>query len=239
MAHERGEQRVLRAAQVDRPSVDGRLPRGVVDRDGAAPQDRLHVVIDAPQHRLGPRHYLVGVERFDHVVIGAAVQAGDAIGVGFAGREHDDRYGRFAAQDAAHLHPVEARQHQIEHDQVRAVRAGKGDAGASVAGDFGAEPGAFEMDLEPVGDPRLVFDDQNRAPRHDASLTGAMRRLTRTRRPVDSSPAHTGVRSGGLSHRVRRPVRVPSRVRRLVRPPSRVRPPLPVRSRLPGGRSSR
>ena len=74
------------------------------------------------QHRVNARDELARVERLRQVIVGAHLEADDAIDFLAFRRQHDDRH-RFAgaAQSAADGQPVLARQHQVEHDQVRRV----------------------------------------------------------------------------------------------------------------------
>ena len=59
------------------------------------------------------------IARLGEVVVGAELQAHDAVGVLAHGRQHDDRRAAFAVgEPAADRQPVLARQHDVEHDQV-------------------------------------------------------------------------------------------------------------------------
>ena len=76
----------------------------------------------AAQHRVDARHQLARVEGLGQVVVGAHLQADDAVDVVALGGEHDDRgRGRLRAQAAADRQAVLARQHQVEHHQVVAL----------------------------------------------------------------------------------------------------------------------
>ncbi len=63
-----------------------------------------------------------GLKGFGEVIVGAHLEADDAIDVFALRRQHDDRHG-FArgTQPAADREPVLAGQHQVEHDEVRRV----------------------------------------------------------------------------------------------------------------------
>ena len=65
-------------------------PRGV-DEDLADPQRPGAPAVAAAQDRAHPRDHLLDVERLDDVVVGAAVEAAQAVGVGAAAAEHDHR----------------------------------------------------------------------------------------------------------------------------------------------------
>ena len=73
-----------------------------------------------------------GRERLHDVVVGAEPQADDAVGLLAAGGQQDDRRGRSRprAQPAHHLQPVDAGQHEVEHDEVGA----RSPAASSAAG---------------------------------------------------------------------------------------------------------
>ncbi len=82
----------------------------------------------APRERAQAREQLLERERLHEVVVGAAVEAGDAVLDGVARGEHQDRRPHVvSAQAAADLEPVEARQHHVEHDDVVLGRAGHPD----------------------------------------------------------------------------------------------------------------
>ena len=70
------------------------------------------------KQRAHPREKLVVGERLDEIVVGTGVQAGDAVGDGVAGGQHQDRDVRSGAQPPAHLDAVDARQHHVEDDEV-------------------------------------------------------------------------------------------------------------------------
>ncbi len=76
----------------------------------------------AAQHRVDARDELARIERLGQVVVGAHLEADDAIDVLALGRQHDDRHRLAgAAQAPAHGETVFAGQHEVEHDQVRRV----------------------------------------------------------------------------------------------------------------------
>ena len=60
-------------------------------------------------------------------------------------------------------HAVETGKHQIEDYQVRNQVAGHAQAGLAVMSDLGVESRTLEVHLDPVCDPRIVFDYQYRA----------------------------------------------------------------------------
>ena len=81
----------------------------------------------AAHQRAHPRHELVRAERLRQVVVGADLEADDAVGLLGTGREHDDRNRRrlvrSAADETADLEAVDVRQHEIQDHQIGRPRA--------------------------------------------------------------------------------------------------------------------
>ncbi len=70
---------------------------GDVDHYVTDPQLLFTVAIDPTQPSPDPRHEFLGLERLDHIVVGACLEAGhDVVRVG-PGSEHDDRDAGFGA----------------------------------------------------------------------------------------------------------------------------------------------
>ena len=75
---------------------------------------------------LQPRLQLAHVVGLDQVVVGARLEPLDAVLDRVARGQHQDRRAvARAAQRAAHLHPVDVRQAEVEHDRVRHVGLGR------------------------------------------------------------------------------------------------------------------
>src|SRR5205085_99702 len=88
---------------------------------------------------------------FGDVVVGAKLEADDAVGFFSAGGEHDD--GDLAgsgvfAQVAADLQAVNAGHHQVEEDDVGGVLAGNLEAGAAVEGGHDVKAAFFEVEAD-------------------------------------------------------------------------------------------
>src|SRR4051794_18803229 len=117
----------------------------------------------APQDGVDAGNELGGREGLDHVVIGAEPQAVDAIGLTALGGQKDDRHARTAgrAQMTHDLEPTDARQHEIEHDEVGMPGRGAGERGVAVACGARVVVGALEVARDDLGDRRLVVDDEN------------------------------------------------------------------------------
>ena len=81
--------------------------------------ERRPAGVDAPQQRAQAGVELAQRERLDEVVVGAGVEAVDAVVDRVARGEHEHR-GAVAggAQPAADLEAVDARHHDVEHDRV-------------------------------------------------------------------------------------------------------------------------
>ena len=106
---------------LDRPAVevgqvaqrDRRLLRGTV---------RVRVTGSPAQGRPDAGDELRHLERLADVVVGARLEADDDVDRVSAGREHHDRRRGLAPDRAAHLEAVETRQHDVEQDEVGAIR---------------------------------------------------------------------------------------------------------------------
>jgi len=106
-------------------------------------------------------------EGLGEVVVGAGGQAGQLFVEGVAGGQHQHRR-RLAcllAQALAHLHAVQARQHQVQHDHVVAVLRGQAVAVQAVGGVIDFKTTAFEELADHFGDVAVVFDDQDQTGR--------------------------------------------------------------------------
>ena len=92
----------------------GRIEAEVADLEHRRPLHRR-----TAGQRAQPRQQLPEVERLRQVVVGAGVEAGDAVVDGVASSQH--QHGRpdaVASQAAADLEAVHSGQHHIEHDRV-------------------------------------------------------------------------------------------------------------------------
>ena len=157
-----------------------------------------------PQHRPDAQRQLLHAERLADVVVGAGLEAGDAV-VGVAqGGEHDDRHVRpvDVAQDAAHLQAAEAGQHHVEHDHVRSDCGGRARALGAAGGDLHRQSVALEVAAHDVAHLGVVLDDQHlvsflghRSPPRDQQGLGAGWRWRPATAGADA--ASSGGRSAG------------------------------------------
>jgi hypothetical protein len=101
------------------PGENSKAPKRCTPSSPGRPAGRRGA---AAQHGVDARHELARVEGLGQVVVGAHLQADDAVHLVALGGEHDDG-GRAArgAQAPADREPVLARQHQVEHQQVVAL----------------------------------------------------------------------------------------------------------------------
>src|SRR5581483_10252973 len=171
--------------ELDKRQLDG-LP---VALDGAARNvDHEPVELDtlvgpqleardlrAPEQRADARAKLTDRERLRDVVVRAELEPDHLVELVVAGREHDDRHAARGAQALADLEPVEPRQHDVEHDEVDALRGelaqrllpvGRLDNGVSVL---------LEREGEHLPDGVLVVDEEDRGGRIGHRSPGAAR----------------------------------------------------------------
>ncbi len=102
-------------------------------------------------------------EGFDHVVVGAGIEAGELLVERIARGQH--QHGRLAArfltQLFAKLQTVHAGQCQIEHDRVEVVDDGEMQSGYAVSGEIDDMSFVFEIIADVGGDIAVVFNDKN------------------------------------------------------------------------------
>ena len=103
---------------------DGCFASFDVDREVVEPQERAVAArsLRAPQHGTNPSDDLAWRERLRDVVVGAQIQADDAVRFLSAGGQHDDRHARDASQPREHLQPVDPREHEVEEHQPGLAR---------------------------------------------------------------------------------------------------------------------
>ena len=108
------------------------------------------------------RDELLHRERLHEVVVGADLERVDAVVLGAARGDDDDRRAdSLAPRLLDHLPAVEAGQHQVEHADVRPLVAQPRKAGLAVRDPDGVEPRRLEMTRHPLGDQVVVLDDQD------------------------------------------------------------------------------
>ena len=123
---EGGQQLELLRPELQGTAVEGHLSARCVDAEPVHLDDLrgLRFGLGTAEHGFHPGDQLPRVERLRHVIIGADLQAHDAVDVVAAGREDDDRDVAGLAELLADGQAVHLRHHDVEHDQVRADRPG-------------------------------------------------------------------------------------------------------------------
>ena len=119
---------------------------------------------DAAQQRGDPRGQLLRAERLGDVVVGAELEARDAIGFFAARRQHDDRDRRgrrIGAQRLADPQAVQPRQHQIEDDEIDRLAPQPRQHVAARRRRLDRVPRACQVMRDQLGDVGVVFDDEN------------------------------------------------------------------------------
>jgi hypothetical protein len=97
------------------------------------------------------------VERLGEVVVGADLEADDLVDVVVARGQHQDRHVGRRPDLAAHLEPVDVRQHQVEHNEVGLRRVGLLKRLGPVARDLDVVAGVLEVHRHERGDVPLVL----------------------------------------------------------------------------------
>ena len=119
----------LLGGQFDPHPGPGHFAMGEVEVEGA------HVeLVDpvttapAPQRGTDPGVELTHPEGFGDVIVGSLIECVDLAGLGTVGGQHDDGDVAVRPDGAAHLQAVGIGQSHVEDDDIRAFRAGGGDA---------------------------------------------------------------------------------------------------------------
>ena len=115
----------------------------------------------APQRRLHPRAELAQREGLGDVVVGAQLEAEDLVDLLGLGREHDDRHRGARAHAPAHLEAVQAREHDVEHDEVEGRLAEAGERLAAVGGLHDLVAVLAQREREQRLDRLLVVDEED------------------------------------------------------------------------------
>ncbi len=121
MADELQQQPQLGRRQVDLLAGQGDLERAPVDHEVAEGDAVGGGGLGAAQHGADAGVQDPGLDRLDHVVVGAGLQAHHDVEVVAPGREQDDRELVELAHAAADLDPVDAGQHDVEDRDLGAA----------------------------------------------------------------------------------------------------------------------
>src|SRR2546430_7226808 len=143
---------------------------GRVDQKAAAVDRRR---FGSAQDRANARRQFARIERFWQIIVRAHLEADDAVDILALGRQHQDRHPRAGAQPPTDRQPVFARQHDVEHHEVRLAEHGAEaiERRAAVA-HIDAKALAREIVAQQAPDLDIVLDDENmRALVHPNTLT--------------------------------------------------------------------
>ena len=117
----------------------------------------------ASQHRADPGDHLGAAERLDDVVVGAHLEADDAVELAPAGGQHHDRHVRVAPQRSADVTAVAVGKRQVQEDEVRLDALRQFERLGGGPGHHGLEALAFERLRERRRDRLLVLDEEDHA----------------------------------------------------------------------------
>jgi hypothetical protein len=115
----------------------------------------------AAQHRLDSGHKLAWAKRFGEVVVGANGEADDLVYLFRTRREHKDVGIGELAEPAAYLDAVHPREHEVQHDEVRALGADEVKGSQSIGGNEDSEPLVLEVTAHQFDEVRLVIDHEH------------------------------------------------------------------------------
>ncbi len=190
---EEEEEVELLRREPERAAVELDLARAGVERE-VVEREPLHGdrrESRAAQDGADARRELARRERLGDVVVGAELEADDAVGLLAAGGEHDHRQVALRPDPAAEREPVRSRQHHVEHDQVRRGALDQRAGGLAVPGLERVVALTLQVASDDVADDRLVVDDQHR--RHRAHSSGSVSTHLRWWRQAQSSRTEPSV----------------------------------------------
>ena len=161
MSEEELEQPVLGARQLDAPVAAPHVARRRVEREVGEAQ-ALRRRLDAPQQRPQAREQLAQGEGLDQVVVGAGVEAGDAVVDRVARGEHQDRRAVAGLAHApAHLEAVDVRHRDVQDDGVDLLARDAVERLAAVLGERHVVALEGQRPLHRRAQGRLVIDHQD------------------------------------------------------------------------------
>jgi len=160
-ADEGGQDLELVAGELERPAEVGDLPLRLVDLEAGVGRGRRKRAPRPAEDRLHPGRELPRAERLRDVVVGADLEADDAVDLTGARREEDDRRGMSLADLLAQVEPGDVGQADIDQDQVEALPRDERQDGQSLRETDGLQTFRLEDILKVVQDRGLVFDDED------------------------------------------------------------------------------
>jgi len=117
-----------------------------------------------PTHHVEPQDQLAHAERLGHVVLGAELEAGDAIGLAAARGQHDDRdlpRALLLAELARKRYTRHSGQHPVDQQQVGERIAHDAEGALGVAGAHDVVAGVLQVDRDQLLDRRFVFHQED------------------------------------------------------------------------------
>ena len=174
-------------APLDREAMGRR-----VEPERAAVEDRARVPRGAPDQGLDPGQHLLHLEGLGEVVVGARAQTHDLLAPGAAGGQ--DQHGHGAALLAPALQDREAVQHrqaEVEHDRIVRLGIAQEVPLLAIVREIDHETRRLQRPPRLLGDPVVVFHDQ------DPHGAGA------SRRPRARGTAPRARSARGSPHRTR------------------------------------
>src|SRR5581483_4392621 len=172
VSHEELEERELarREDEAARSAADlarQRVENDVADADGCGAGVRA----TAPEEGADARHELVGVERLREIVVGAGLEAADAIGDGGASAEHEGgRVDAHTAKLANDLESVTPRQSDVQDDEVGPMLERARESSFAVARGTHAKAVFGEQLTQKLDQIAVVLDDEDGSDRHGGGL---------------------------------------------------------------------
>ncbi|MNO78258.1 hypothetical protein D3C76_693890 [compost metagenome] len=151
------------AGRIDQATAVGvQRPVGkLLDRFGRRDGGRWRLRMTYPANQVfRPGHQLPWIEGFDHVVIGAAFEADDAVDFVVAPGDQDDPDFRAHPQLAGQGQAVLARQADVEHHQVDALAGQEGFRQFRRGGAMDVVTFLGQVGVQQIANQRIVIDDQ-------------------------------------------------------------------------------
>ena len=171
MAHKELEQLELPQRQADPCAVEEDLVGVEVEAKPPALEELVRgrdlLAVGAPHDRTDARHELARAEGLGDVVVGAELEAEHAIHLGRLRGQHDDRktLRRLGhPEPAADLEAVGAGQHEVEHEEGRALLGDLREGGLAGLRFAHGVTVLLQVEADELPDVLLVLDDEDGAP---------------------------------------------------------------------------
>ena len=114
-----------------------------------------------PQQRAHAGDELARAEGLDDVVVGAGLEAEEAVGLLDPSREHDDGHIGLTAQNPRHIDAVKLRKTEIEDDEIGMPATGELQSLRAVARRDHGEARMLQIIARNLGDLTLIVHDQH------------------------------------------------------------------------------